>query len=87
MILTEEETSLYQLPSWEEYVKSEGNNYQVEINYYKSFLESTDYIIIKMAEQKILNESLDTKYSSIIEKRQQVREEINKLQIKELSLS
>ena len=84
MILTKEEISLYQLPDWEEYTSLEGSSIQAEINYYKSFLSSTDYIIIKMSEQKLTNEQVDTKYYAIIEKRKQVREEINNLQAKEL---
>lgn len=87
MILTKEEISLYKLPTWEEYTSLEGDSLQAEINYYKSFLSSTDYIIIKMSEQKLTNEQVDTKYYAVIEKRRQVREEINNLQVKELSLS
>lgn len=87
MILTKEEISLYKLPTWEEYTNLEGDSLQAEINYYKSFLSSTDYIIIKMSEQKLTNEQVDTKYYAVIEKRRQVREEINNLQVKELSLS
>ena len=56
-----------------------------EINEYKQYLAQTDYVISKLNEAKIedetLFESLKVKYSDILNKRKEARAKINELEL------
>ena len=79
--LTDEELALYNVAPIEKLIASDGDNISTWITYYKTFLLATDYIIVKMSEQRLLNESVDnSKYNKVLENRQLARQEINNLQ-------
>lgn len=63
-----------------------GNSIETEIEYYKTFLKQSDYIIAKMLESYIHGatiEELECKYNDLLIMRQQSRDRINEL-VKEL---
>lgn len=89
LTLNNDELLYYGFSNIEDFLKEipEENYIEMAIYYYLTFLKVTDYIVIKIAEQQFLEEFIDNKYIKILENRKIAREEINKLQAKELSLS
>lgn len=50
-----------------------------KISYYKKFLEATDYVVIKLAESKLMCLEPDEDYQDVIEARKLARQALNKL--------
>lgn len=63
----------------EVYLSDFGDNNDTRLAYYKTYLSQTDYIVSKIAEYTYLNKPIEEKYRSILDKRENAREEIRKL--------
>lgn len=63
----------------EVYLNDFGDNNDTRLAYYKTYLSQTDYIVSKIAEYTYLNKPIEEKYRSILDKRENAREEIRKL--------
>ena len=59
-----------------------GDTIETEIDYYKTFLKQSDYVVAKMLEAYIHGatiEELEYKYNELLIMRQQARDRINEL--------
>lgn len=63
----------------EVYLNDFGDTNETRLIYYKTYLSQTDYIVSKIAEYTYLNKPIEEKYRSILNERENAREEIRKL--------
>ena len=86
MIIKDDYLKKYNMETLEQVKEMFGNSIETEIEYYKTFLKQSDYIIAKMLESYIHGatiEELECKYNNLLIMRQQSRDRINEL-VKEL---
>lgn len=86
MIIKNDYLKKYNMETLEQVKEMFGDSIETEIEYYKTFLKQSDYIIAKMLESYIHGatiEELKHKYSDLLIMRQQSRDRINEL-VKEL---
>ena len=82
MIIKSEYLKKYNMETLEEAREMFGDTKDTEIEYYKTFLKQSDYIIAKILEAYIHGatiEELEYKYSDLLSIRQQARDRINEL--------
>ena len=82
MIIKEDYLRKYNMETLEEVKQMFGDTKETEINYYKTFLKQSDYVIAKMLEAYINGatiEELEYKYRDLLIMRQQSRDRINEL--------
>ena len=82
MIIKEDYLKKYNMETLEQVKEMFGDSIETEIEYYKTFLKQSDYIIAKMLESYIHGatiEELEHKYSDLLIMRQQARDRINQL--------
>ena len=83
MIISEDYLKKYNMETLDEVKEMFGDTIETEINYYKTFLTQSDYVVIKIVEYFINGktiEELQKKYSDLISIRQKCRDKINELQ-------
>lgn len=82
MIIKEDYLKKYNMERLEQVKEMFGDTVETEINYYKTFLTQSDYVVAKMLEAYIHGatiEELEHKYSDLLIMRQQSRDRINEL--------
>ena len=82
MIIKDDYLKKYNMETLEQVKEMFGNSIETEIEYYKTFLKQSDYIIAKMLESYIHGatiEELECKYNDLLIMRQQARDRINEL--------
>ena len=83
MIISDDYLKKYNMETLDEVKEMFGDTVETEINYYKTFLTQSDYVVIKIVEYFINGktiEELQKKYSDLISIRQKCRDKINELQ-------
>ena len=83
MIISDDYLKKYNMETLDEVKEMFGDTIETEINYYKTFLTQSDYVVIKIVEYFINGktiEELQKKYSDLISIRQKCRDKINELQ-------
>lgn len=85
--LSKEELQRFHMNTLDEYKADFGDSLFIEIEYYETFLIRTDYIVLKMAEAKILEVSLNKADMNILTCRSCARDRINELQDEIKSIS
>lgn len=83
MIISDDYLKKYNMETLDEVKEMFGDTVETEINYYKTFLTQSDYVVIKIVEYFINGktiEELRNKYSDLINIRQKCRDKINELQ-------
>ena len=83
MIISDDYLKKYNMETLDEVKEMFGDTIETEINYYKTFLTQSDYVVIKIVEYFINGktiEELRNKYSDLISIRQKCRDKINELQ-------
>lgn len=71
----------FHMNTLEEYQRDFGDSAAVELEYYETFLIRTDYIVVKMAEAKLLGQNDIPPENEVFECRARARERINELQV------
>lgn len=82
MIIKENYLEKYNMEKLDQVKEMFGDTIETEINYYKTFLTQSDYVVAKMLEAYIYGatiEELEYKYSDLLIMRQQARDRINEL--------
>ena len=82
MIIKDDYLKKYNMETLDQVKEMFGDSIETEIEYYKTFLKQSDYIIAKMLESYIHGttiEELKHKYSDLLIMRQQSRDRINEL--------
>lgn len=77
-MFSEELLRKYNMATLEEYKEIFGDDVEVKIDYYRTFLIQTDHIPNKIIEAQVLGLEVDD-YKEILECRQYARDEINRL--------
>ena len=83
MIISDDYLKKYNMETLDEVKEMFGDTIETEINYYKTFLTQSDYVVIKIVEYFINGktiEELRNKYSDFIGISQKFRDKINELQ-------
>lgn len=83
MIISDDYLKKYNMETLDEVKEMFGDTIETEINYYKTFLIQSDYVVIKMVEYFVNGKTikeLQNKYSELIATRQRCRDKINELQ-------
>ena len=83
MIISDDYLKKYNMETLDEVKEMFGDTIETEINYYKTFLTQSDYVVIKIVEYFINGktiEELRNKYSDLIKKKKKCRDKINELQ-------
>ena len=83
MIISDDYLKKYNMETLDEVKEMFGDTVETEINYYKTFLTQSDYVVIKIVEYFINGKTIDelrNKYSDLISIRQKCRDKINELQ-------
>lgn len=86
MIIKENYLKKYNMETLDQVKEMFGDTIETEIDYYKTFLKQSDYVVAKMLEAYIHGatiEELEYKYNDLLIMRQQARDRINQL-VKEL---
>lgn len=78
-IIATEILDKYNIGSIETYVAMSGDEEQGKIDFYKTFLIQTDYIITKTYEFATLGLEMDEDYTEVINARQFAREQVSNL--------
>lgn len=82
MIIKDDYLKKYNMETLEQVKEMFGDTIETEIEYYKTFLKQSDYIVAKMLEAYIHGATIDEleyKYSDLLIMRQQSRDRINEL--------
>ena len=82
MIIKENYLKKYKMETLDQVKEMFGDTIETEIDYYKTFLKQSDYVVAKMLEAYIHGatiEELEYKYSDLLIIRQQARDRINDL--------
>ena len=82
MIIKENYLKKYKMETLDQVKEMFGDTIETEIDYYKTFLKQSDYVVAKMLEAYIHGttiEELEHKYSDLLIMRQQARDRINEL--------
>lgn len=82
MIIKDDYLKKYHMETLEQVKEMFGDTVETEINYYKTFLTQSDYVVAKMLEAYIHGatiEELEYKYNDLLIMRQQARDRINEL--------
>lgn len=82
MIIKENYLKKYNMETLDQVKEMFGDTIETEIDYYKTFLKQSDYVIAKMLEAYIHGatvEELEYKYRDLLIMRQQARDRINEL--------
>ena len=82
MIIKENYLKKYKMETLDQVKEMFGDTIETEIDYYKTFLKQSDYVVAKMLEAYIHGatiEELEYKYNELLIMRQQARDRINEL--------
>ena len=82
MIIKENYLKKYKMETLDQVKEMFGDTIETEIDYYKTFLKQSDYVVAKMLEAYIHGatiEELEYKYNDLLIMRQQARDRINEL--------
>ena len=82
MIIKENYLKKYKMETLGQVKEMFGDTIETEIDYYKTFLKQSDYVVAKMLEAYIHGatiEELEYKYNDLLIMRQQARDRINDL--------
>ena len=82
MIIKEKYLKKYKMETLDQVKDMFGDTIETEIDYYKTFLKQSDYVVAKMLEAYIHGatiEELEYKYNDLLIMRQQARDRINEL--------
>lgn len=82
MIIKENYLKKYNMETLDQVKEMFGDTIETEIDYYKTFLTQSDYVVAKMLEAYIHGatvEELEYKYRDLLIMRQQARDRINEL--------
>lgn len=82
MIIKENYLKKYNMETLDQVKEMFGDTIETEIDYYKTFLKQSDYVVAKMLEAYIHGatvEELEYKYRDLLIMRQQARDRINDL--------
>ena len=82
MIIKENYLKKYKMETLDQVKEMFGDTIETEIDYYKTFLKQSDYVVAKMLEAYIHGatvEELEYKYRDLLIMRQQARDRINDL--------
>lgn len=82
MIIKENYLKKYNMETLDQVKEMFGDTIETEIDYYKTFLKQSDYVVAKMLEAYIHGatvEELEYKYRDLLIMRQQARDRINQL--------
>ena len=82
MIIKENYLKKYNMETLDQVKEMFGDTIETEIDYYKTFLKQSDYVVAKMLEAYIHGatiEELEYKYNDLLIMRQQARDRINEL--------
>lgn len=82
MIIKENYLKKYNMETLDQVKEMFGDTIETEIDYYKTFLKQSDYVVAKMLEAYIHGatiKELEYKYNDLLIMRQQARDRINEL--------
>lgn len=68
------------MPPLEWYLERHGDTVDTRVTYYRTYLMQTDYVAAKIAECAYLGRPVEEKYNAILQKREEARQAINRLQ-------
>ena len=66
------------MPTMEMYIEMFGDKPSTYIEYYKTYLNQTDYVAAKIAEAAYLGTEVEEKYKEVLAEREEARQQIRK---------